>query len=127
MKKPVLKTALLVMAVLLLYGTYLAVRAHSKLVTLDVRDADIREVVKKIEWQTWESIFVHKGVEGKITLNVHKVPMEEVLNLIGEQASTRWTSVYPLYTSGKSLVAFKKSLRGDVNPAESGWTNYTTR
>lgn len=127
MKKPVLKAVLLVVAVLVLYGTYLAVRAHSNLVTLDVRDADVRDVVKKIEWQTWESIYVHKGVEGKITLKVHKVPLEEVLNLIDEQASTRWTAVYPLYSSGKSLSAFKKSLRGDVNPSESGWTNYNTR
>ncbi|EEF62523.1 hypothetical protein [Pedosphaera parvula] len=127
MKKTVLKTLLLALAVILLYGTYLAVRAHSNLVTLNVHNADVREVVRKIEWQTWESIFVNQGVEGKITLNVHKVPLEEVLNIIQEQASCRWSAYYPLYTSGKSLVSFKKSLRGDVNPSEVGWTNLVAR
>lgn len=127
MKKPVLKITLLVVAVVLLWGTYLAVRAHSNLVTLNVHNADVREVAKKIEWQTWESIFVQEGLEGKITLNVHRVPLEEVLNIISEQASCRWTAMYPLYSSGKSLVAFKKSLRGEADPAQVGWTNYTSR
>lgn len=127
MKKNLWISIGVVAALILGWGTYAAIRAHSKLVTLNVHNADVRQVVRKIEWQTWEDVLVQKGVEGKITLNVHRVPLEEVLNLIGEQTSARWSAMYPLYSSGKSLSAFKKSLRGDINPAENGWTNLSAR
>jgi type II secretory pathway component GspD/PulD (secretin) len=123
MKKNLWISIGVVVVLILGWGTYAAIRAHSKLVTLNVHNADVRQVVRKIEWQTWEDILVQKGVEGKITLNVHRVPLEEVLNLIEEQTSARWSAMYPLYSSGKSLSAFKKSLRGDINPVENGWTN----
>ncbi len=119
---------LLVAAVLTLaYGVYAAFRAHSKLVTLNVRNADLRDVIRKVEWQTWEKIFVEKTASGKITLNIHKVPLDQALGLIAEQASCRWTMVYPLYSSSRSLSAFKESALGEINPAANGWTNYAGR
>jgi hypothetical protein len=127
MKTRITVGLLLVIGLLLAWGTYAAVRAHKNLVTLNVRNADVRDVIRKIEWQTWESIYVQKEVAGKITLNVHKIPLEEALDMIEEQTSCRWTALYPLYSSGKSLAAFKKSMRGEINPAENGWTNYSSR
>src|SRR5512136_2798622 len=94
----------------LLYGAWAAVRAHRNLVTLNVRNMDVRQVVTKIEWQTWENILVHKNVQGKVTLNVRKVPLEEVLKIIGDQTASRWSAIYPLYSSGKSLTALKRAL-----------------
>ncbi|MDB6124354.1 MAG: hypothetical protein JWQ71_3347 [Pedosphaera sp.] len=127
MKKTIYKVIGAIVFLILIWGTYAAYRAHSNLVTLDVHNADVRDVIHKVEWQTWESIFVQKEVEGKITLKVYKIPLEEVLNLISEQSNSRWTAMYPLYSTGKSLVAFKKSMRGDINPAENGWTNFNSR
>jgi hypothetical protein len=102
---------------------WVALRAHSNLVTLNVRDMDVRQVVSKIEWQTWERIFVDTNVQGKVTLNVQKVPLEEVLRIIGDQTFCRWSVIYPLYSTGNSLAWLKKSLHGEANPAEHGWTN----
>jgi hypothetical protein len=116
-----------VVALVVAYGGIAAIRAHSKLVTLNVRNADLRDVIRKVEWQTWEKIYVGKSVTGKITLNIHKVPLDQALDLIAEQASCRWATVYPLYSSSKSLVAFKESARGEINPAANGWTNYFAR
>ena len=48
-----------------LYAGWLAYNAHRNLVTLDVRDMEVREVVKKIERQTWEDIFVDKNEIGR--------------------------------------------------------------
>src|SRR6185503_17902332 len=62
-------------------------------------------------------------VSGKVTLNVRKVPLESVLHIVAMQTSSRWTALYPLYSTGKSVVAFKKAVRGDMPPSESGWTN----
>ena len=61
------------------YASWFAWRAHRNLVTLDVRNMEVRQVVKKISWQTWEEIFVHKDVRGKVTLKVRKMPLEQVL------------------------------------------------
>ncbi len=118
---------LLVVAVPLAYAIWAAARAHSNLVTLNVRNMEVRLVVKKIEWQTWERIFVDKNVQGKVTLNVRKVPLDEVLRIVSDQTFSRWSVIYPLYSSGNSLAWLKKSLRGEANPAEHGWTNLQGR
>ena len=117
----------LLVGAVLLCGGWLAWRAHQNLVTLNVRNMEVRKVVGKIEWQTWENIFAHKDVQGLVTLNVHKMPLEEVLSLIGEQTGSRASLIYPLYSSGKSYAALKKSLRGEIDPAENGWTNLESR
>lgn len=100
---------------------YLAWRASRDLVTLNVRDMEVRKVVGKIEWQTWENIFVGKEVSGKVTLNVHNMPLEDVLEIIGEQTSSRWSTIYPLYTSSKSLGKLEKALVGEISASENGW------
>jgi hypothetical protein len=55
-------------------------------------------------------------------LNVHNVPLDEVLNIVGLQTDSRWTRLYPIYSTSKSLDAFKQVLLGDRLPAESGWS-----
>jgi len=70
---------------------------------------------------------VHKEVDGKITLNVKNAPLDEVLKIVSEQISCRWSVLYPLYTKSASLDRFKKSVRGDLDPVENGWTNLVPR
>jgi hypothetical protein len=120
--KPWHKLSLGAFSLLLIVFVYLAVRAYRDLVTLDVRNMPIREVMKKIEWQTWEDIYVQREVDGKITLNVDHVPLDSVLSLIGEQSFSRATAIYPLYSSGASLKNLKAALSGDETAAKS-WTN----
>lgn len=127
MKKPLLRCTVYVLLAGLAYFGWLAVRASKKLVTLNVRDMPVRDVARKIQWQTWERIATHKDVDGKITLNVKDAPIEEVLKIISEQISCRWSVLYPLYTKSASLDRFKKSVRGDLDPMENGWTNLVSR
>src|SRR5258705_10403167 len=49
------------------------------------------------------------------------MPLAEVLGIITDQTSSRWSAYYPLYSSSKSLKNFKKVLRGELAPAEGGW------
>ncbi|HZR17337.1 MAG TPA: hypothetical protein VFE51_08420 [Verrucomicrobiae bacterium] len=105
----------------LFWGAYRAYRAHLNLVTLNVRNMDVRRVVSKLEWQTWEHIVVSKNVGGRVTLNVHSVPLDEVLNIVGLQTDSRWTRLYPIYSTGKSLTAFNQVLLGKLPPAGNGW------
>ena len=118
-------TALLVLAAI--YFGRVAYNAHLNLVTLDVRDLPVRDVVKKMEHQTWEVIYVDKAVEGKVTMQVEKMPLEEALRLVGGQIMARAATIYPLYSTSQSFTALKKSLRGEVDPATHGWTNLQSR
>ena len=110
-----------------LYFGWAGWRAHRGLVTLDVRDLDVRLVVKKIAWQTWDDVFVHKDVQGKVTLKVRDMPAVQVLALVAGQTSSRPSLLYPLYSKGESFTQLKKSLRGEVDPATHGWTNLQGR
>lgn len=109
------------------YCAWLAYLAYFDLVTLDVRNADVREVVKKIEHQTWESISVDRGIQGKVTLKVRRAPLNEVLGMIAAQTGSRPSSLYPLYSSRASLNTLLEALRGEVDPATHGWTNLQSR
>src|SRR4051812_6785286 len=122
MMKP-LRIFLALFAAALLWGGYRVYRAHSNLVTLHVRGMEVRRVIAKLEWQTWERIIVNKDVSGNVTLDVHDVPLDEALNIIGLQTDARWTRLYPIYSTGKAAVDFKKVVRGDLPMAGSGWTN----
>jgi type II secretory pathway component GspD/PulD (secretin) len=117
----------LLVAIVLSWGGHRAYLASRNLVTLNVRDADVRAVVRKCEWQTWETIVVNKDVKGKVTLNVRKVPLEEVLGIIGEQTSSRATAIYPIFSKGKSIVNLRKLARGDLDRTSAGWTNFVMR
>jgi len=90
-------------------------------VTLSVRNMEVRRVASKLEWQTWKRIIVNNNVGGKVTLNVHNVPLDEVLNIVGLQTDSRWTRLYPIYSTRKSLAAFNQVLQGNLPPAGNGW------
>jgi len=102
------------------YRVYLA---YADLVTLNVRDMDIRKVVPKLEWQTWEKIVLAKDVTGNVTLNVKRVPLTEVLNIIALQTSARWTALYPVYLRSGATEKFEKVVRGEMPAAGSGWSS----
>jgi hypothetical protein len=113
-----------ILAVLAAVGVfaYFAHRARTDLVTLDVRNEDLAQVVKKIEWQTWETIVVQKDIQAKITLNVRKMPLEEVLNLLGEQSAARWTSLYPIYSTSQKKDALERYIRLGLPMDQAGWS-----
>jgi hypothetical protein len=114
-------------ALVLAWGGRKAYLAHKNLVTLDVYQADVRDVIRSCERQTWEIIVVHKDVKGKITHQCHNVPLEEVLAVIGEQTSSRPLAIYPIFSSGKSIVNLRKLVRGDIEREGAGWTNLSMR
>jgi hypothetical protein len=119
--RPCRNCLLALVTVAVLWGGYRAYRAHANIVTLNVRNMEVRRVVSKLEWQTWKRIVVSKNVGGNVTLNVHNVPLDEVLNIVGLQTDSRWTRLYPIYSTRKSLAAFNQVLLGNLPPAGNGW------
>ena len=127
MRKVLLRAGVVVAVFGVSWGSYAAYRAHQNLVTLDVRDADLRAVVRSIMWQTWERILVHREVNGKVTLNVQSVPLERVMQILSEQTSSRWMAVYPLYSSRKSLTALQNLTLGKDKADTNGWSAFQPR
>jgi hypothetical protein len=106
------------------YAAFLAWRAHTKLVTLHVRNAPLAEVVSKLRWQTWETFVVKTNVHAAITLDVNKMPLDQVLSIIGEQSNARWTTFYPVYMQKSSVSTLERALRGELPLANTVFTNY---
>ncbi len=108
----------------LAYSVFFVMRARSNLVTLDVRNADVRAVISKLEWQTWENIYASPGVKGTVTLRVSKVPLEEVLRIIGEQTASRLSAVYPIYSSKATLKKLQATVRAGKIAGDSPWKSW---
>src|SRR5262249_694914 len=80
-------------------------RINHQLITLDVRNAPLAEVLRKIERQTWKKIRVEKNFDVCITLHVKNKPLSYVLDRIGEQAGARWSTLYAVYNSSSAVKA----------------------
>ncbi len=101
----------------------LAWRAHHYLVTLDVREAPLAEVLRDIDQQTWTKIREEARLDSaRITLHVKNAPLAEVLSRIAEQAGAHWSTLYAVYDSSRSLRALERALHADGNLEAAGWT-----
>lgn len=122
---PKVVLAVLILAGLAWFG-YLGWLAQHKLVTLEVRNADVRDVIRKIEWQIWERVYVNKSVSGTVTLSVHDAPLEQVLEVISQQTQSQCLSIYPLYSTPHSLQRLREVLTGEGIAGKDRWTNLQT-
>ena len=102
-------------------------RAHLNLVTLEVHNMPVRDVVRKLRWQTWKKIVVHKDLNARITLNVVDQPLNGVLGLVADQCEGRWNIAYPLYTTRQRLKDVERLAAGEVESPLEGWTNWNQR
>jgi type II secretory pathway component GspD/PulD (secretin) len=91
-------------------------------VTLQVRNLDVRKVVRILERQTGRTIVVQSNVTGVVTLNAKNLPLEKALAIIGEQTFSQTGSIYPLYSNSQALANLKSILNGE-SPSFAGWTN----
>jgi hypothetical protein len=96
-------------------------RAHQKLVTLDVRNLPLAEVLRKIEKQTRTQIRAEKNLDARITLHVVDKPLSNVLDRLAAQAGAHWSTLYAVYESKGALKALDLALRGDGRLEPAGW------
>jgi len=101
----------------------LAWRAHHNLVTLHARNMPLADVVRSLEWQTWEKIRYDNRLGAKITLDVKNVPLERVLDMVADKAGARWQKTYAVGASGGAMAKLESVLRGAEKLDAAGWTN----
>ena len=88
-----LAIAVLLLAAGGLWFARAAWRAHRQLVTLDIPNATLGVVLRKIEWQVWEKIRTEESLAGvHVKLQVKDRPLPEVLDRLAEQAGARWNN-----------------------------------
>jgi len=104
------------------WGGRAAWEMHQQLVTLDVRNMPLAEVLRKVERQTWKKIRAEQSLDARITLHVRNKPLSYVLDRIAEQAGARWSTVYAVYHSPAAVKALDVCLRGDSKIEPAGWT-----
>jgi len=119
--KNLILIALLVLAIGAAYGGRRWWRARRELVTLDVRNAPLSEVLQKIEKQTWKRIFSEKEIQGRITLHIKDRPLNDVLDRLAEQVGARWSTVYAVYDASPTLAHLESALAGDGKFERAGW------
>src|SRR5215831_13970680 len=68
-----------------------------QLVSLEVRNMPLSEVLRKIERQTWKNIRAQQVLDARITLHVRDKPLPYVLDRIAEQAGAHWSTIYAVY------------------------------
>jgi hypothetical protein len=105
-----------------IWGGRAAWKIHHQLVTLDVRNMPLGEVLRKVERQTWKKIRAEKNLDTRVTLHVRNKPLSYVLDRLGEQAGARWSTLYAVYNSPSAVKALDTSLRGDSKIESAGWT-----
>jgi len=93
-----------------------------QLVSLDVRNMPLNEVLRKVERQTWKKIRAEQNLDTRITLHVKNKPLSYVLDRLAEQAGARWSTLYAVYSSPTAVKALDTSLRGDSKLESAGWT-----
>lgn len=95
---------------------------HRQLVSLDVRNMPLAQVLHKIERQTWKQIRAERALDARITLRVKDKPLKYVLDRIAEQCGARWSTLYAVYQSTSARQALETALAGDGKIADVGWT-----
>src|SRR5258708_1512931 len=97
-------------------------RAHHQLVSLNVRNAPLPEVLRKIERQPGKKIRAEKSLDARITLHVVAKPLLYVLDRLAEQAGAHWSTLYAVYDSARALGALDSALSSDGKPEPAGGT-----
>lgn len=97
-------------------------RAHLQIVTLDVYNVPLADVLRKVEGQTWRKIRAEKKLDARITLHVKDKPLSYVLDRLAEQAGAHWSTLYAVYDSSRALKALDSALRADGKLEPAGWT-----
>jgi len=121
------KHLFLAMAVLLVAGglwfARAAWRAHRQLVTLEIPNATLAVVLRKIEWQVWEKIRAEESLANvHVTLHARDMPLPKVLDRLAAQAGASWNTVYAVYRGKPALKALDSALQRDGKLEPAGWT-----
>jgi hypothetical protein len=80
-------------------------------VTLNVKDADVRDVVKEIARQSGQQIILAPNASGTVTLNIRKRSAAAALSAVAAQTGGMWQEYFAVAESRDSLERLRKFHR----------------
>jgi len=98
-------------------------RAKKNIVSIDVYNAPLADVIKQLERQTRETILARADIQTKVTLKVKNVPLDEALDQLGRQAGVNWSKWHAVHDSSRALDKLETALRNRSKIEDAGWTN----
>ncbi|MDB6067170.1 MAG: hypothetical protein JWR26_3378 [Pedosphaera sp.] len=101
-------------------------QAWHGLITLNVRNAPLADVIKSLERQTWSKIRYDSRLNTQVTLDVKNMPLPQVLDRLAEQAGAAWSTDFVVYDSNSALRKLKTVFKGEAQMAAVGWTNLSS-
>src|SRR5215472_13076608 len=104
------------------WGSRTFFHMRHQLVTLDVRNASLADVLRSIARQTGTKIRAEQALNANITLNVKNQPLAAVLDRVAEQAGAHWSTLYAVYDLPQAINALDAALCGDGKLEPAGWT-----
>ena len=128
MKKPVIVTAALVLAVLLAWTGRTWYRAHRDIVSLDIRNATAAEAARSLERQSRERIVLARGLDEQlVTLRIGNEDLTETLERIAGQIGARSKTFYAVHGSRAALDRLVAALREGTDWELAGWSELASR
>lgn len=79
------------------------------LITLSLRDSDVRQVLRMFADKAGMNIVFHKSVEGKVTLDLVKTPINEAFSLVLQIAGLNY------YKQGNTMIVMSKSSEANAS------------
>ena len=98
-------------------------RAKKNIVSIDVYNVPLADVIKQLERQTWETILARSDIQTKVTLKVKNVPLDVALDQLGRQAGVNWSKWHAVHDSSRALDKLEAALRSRSKIEDAGWTN----
>lgn len=102
-------------------------RAHQNIVTLNVRNMPLKNVVRKMEWQTWKKILVDKRLSGNVTLRLKNVPLAQALDRLAGQISATAQTIHAVHRWDYALKRLQTALVDGEDISSVDWTNLAPR
>jgi hypothetical protein len=106
-----------------IWASRLIWRARNDLVSLDVINMPVEQVVESLRRQTGETILADTNLHARISLHLRNVRLSEALNRVGAQAGALAGTIHAIYFTSQSLDALKSALRHGQAVETAGWTN----
>jgi hypothetical protein len=98
-------------------------RAKKNIVSIDVYNAPLADVIKQLERQTWKTILARGDIQTKVTLKMKNIPLDEALDKLSRQAGVNWSKWHAVHESSRALDKLETALRQRAKIEDAGWTN----
>ena len=81
-------------------GPVLVAQAGQRTVSLDVKNADILDVLKLLAQQSGQNIIATSGVKGTVTVSLQNVPLRTALDLVVRASGLQYRQIGNIYVVG---------------------------